>query len=381
MFKFIAIFAIPLALQSFSAIAQEKTTLYYDKDWKGLDNKKKATYYRIITLNNDDKPMGTIETFYKSGKPRSKGEASFVDKLDDSKTLWKNNLIIYNEKGVKVFDQSYDDEGKAHGAWYSFTEKGEKKDEIEFIHGNPAKDYYLVYDKGTPVKYSFLTRLPMKLATSGKKIVPITERKLIYDDGQPIQYYSFDGISLAVKFIREKSYGNYYAAYITIENGTDKEFNLDPKDFTAVLSKNGKAEEVEILPYDYYIRKVNRRQGWSAAFNSFAQQQQANQAGYSASTSSGVIANNSGDVVVGASATQNYNGAAQYAADQNASNNISQYRNQQYSIKRSIAQGYLKINTVFPSTRIIGYVNIKYQKANGIILNIPVNGKVYQFGG
>lgn len=210
--------------------------------------------------------------------------------------------------------------------------------------------------------------------------MPITERRLIYNDGVAVQYYFIDGISIAVKFTNESLYGNYYVAYITIENGTDSEFNVDPKDFTAVLGNKGKVEEVEILAYDYYIKKVNRKQAWSAAFNAFAEQQAANQAGYSASSGTAVGVSNSGNVAVASSLSQNYSGSAQYSANQNATNNINQYSNHQYNIRKSIAQGYLKINTVFPSSRIIGFVNIKYQKADTFILNIPIKGKIYQFG-
>jgi hypothetical protein len=34
---------------------------------------------------------------------------------------------------------------------------------------------------------------------------------------------------------------------------------------------------------------------------------------------------------------------------------------------------------VMPSSRLIGFVNIKYEKADGVLINVPVNGKVYQF--
>lgn len=373
------IFAIVMALSFSHVIAQEKTTLYYDQNWQGLDAKKKATYYRIVNFDQDNNPVGLVETYYKSGKLRSKGEALFIDKLDDSKTLWKNNLLIYSEKGVKLYDQTYDDEGQPHGIWYEFNADGEKSIETEFTHGNPSKDHYLVYQKGLPVKYSYLTHSPVKLATAGKKLVPLTERKLVYQDGEAIQYYSIDGISLAVKFSREKAYGDYYAVFMTIENGTDKLFNLDPKDITAVFARKEKVDEAELLSYEYYIKKVNRKQNWSAAFNSFAQQQAANQAGYSASATAGVAINNYGDAAIGASSSQGYSGAEQYKANQNASNNIHQYNKQLYSIKQSITQGYLKINTVLPNSRIIGYVNIKYQKADGILVNIPLDGKIYQF--
>jgi hypothetical protein len=36
---------------------------------------------------------------------------------------------------------------------------------------------------------------------------------------------------------------------------------------------------------------------------------------------------------------------------------------------------------VFPDSRVIGYISIKFEKADNILVNIPVNGKIYQFGG
>jgi hypothetical protein len=396
--------SIALMLGS-TAFAQTKETLYYDENWKGLDEKKKAAFYRSVQFDVDEKPVGVIETYFKSGKLQSKGEAIYIDRLDGNKTVWKNNVTFYNAKGIKLFDQNYDDQGNAHGMQTAYNDNGVKISQGEYDHGNYSTDYYLVYDKdGNSKKYSYLTMMPMKIATTGKKIIPKTQMKVVYREGSPIQYYFIDGISVAVQFGRESSYGDYYVAYITIENGTDKEFDFDPSGIISVLAKDEKVDEAEILSYEEYMKKVNRRQAWTTAFTAFAEQQAASQAGYSASSTTGAVAGiststtnasgfagntygaatsttNSAGVVVGSSTTVNYNGAAQYAANQNAANNINALSNQQYQIKSSIKQGYLKKNTIYPSTRLIGYINIKYDKATGILLNIPVNGKMYQFGG
>lgn len=364
--------------------AQEKLTLYYDKDGKGLDTKKKAVFYRIVNYNAEKKPVGFVEDYFPNGKLQFKCEAIYIDKLDNRKCVWKGPTIEYNEKGVVIRQNNYDEQGKLDGIQVQFDDDGKKTYEAELSHGNPAHDYYLIYDKhAEPIKYSYLNHQPMKLSTSDKVIVPTTALQTIYQDGQSVEYYFIDGISVAVRGSREDLYGDYYVLYITIENGTDQQFDFDPSTITAAYGKDKKVFDAEVLTYDYYIKKVNRKQKWSAAFNAFAESQAASQAGYSASATGGyaVGVNSNGNVGVatGQSATVSYSGANQYAANQNASNNIASYNNQQYSIKKSIAQGYLKLNTIMPNSRLIGFVNMKYEKANVALVNIPVNGKVYQF--
>jgi len=359
--------------------AQEKLTLYYDKDGKGLDTKKKAAFYRVVAYDADNKPVGSVEDYFPNGKLQMTSEAIYIDKLNNNKCIWKGHLVIYNDKGGVIQDHNYDDQGRIDGLQTEYDANGVKTFEGVFSHGNPTKDYYLVYDKkGVAVRYSYLNHQPMKLSTSDKLIVPASLRKTVFQDGQAVEYYFQDGISVAIKASREKLYGDYYEIYITIENGTDQQFNFDPAEITAAYGQDKKSEDAEVLTYDYYIKKVNRKQKWSAAFNAFAESAAATQAGYSASSTNASVSNGS-TTVNGQSTTQSYNGANQYAANQTAATNVNNYNNQQYSIRQNISQGYLKMNTIMPNSRLIGFVNVKYEKAGAMVINVPVNGKVYQF--
>jgi len=360
--------------------AQDKQTLYYDQNGKGLDTKKKAVFYRRVVLDDNNKPVGIVEDFYMNDKPMAKGEASKIDKFDNNNSRWKGPVEMFDEKGKLSAQNNYDEFGALDGHQVAFNSEGLKTDEFEYLHGNPTKDYYLNYDKkGNTTRYSYLTHLPMKLATSDKVIVPFTEKKLIYEDGIPVQFYYIDGLSVAVKISTKQLYGSYYEAYVIIENGSGDQFNFDPGDITAAFVKDGKTTEAEVLSYNDYIKKVKRRQGWTAAFTAFAEAAAATSAGYSSSTLNAHAQTSSGRSVSVHATTSSYDGAAAYSAAQNASNNITQMVNQQYDIKRSISEGYLKLNTVFPSSRLIGFVNIKQEEADHILLNISVNGKVYHF--
>jgi hypothetical protein len=371
---------VMLSLSSSALLAQDKLLLYYGEDGKGLDSKKKATFYRSVTLDKDKKPVGIVEDFYLNGKPLAKGEASVIDKFDNNNTRWKGLVTNYDESGDLIRKNNYDIDGQLDGIQEVYNNKGVKTEELEYVHGNPSKDYYLVFDKkGAAVKYSYLLRLPMQLATTDKDIVPIIERKVIFHNDQPVQFYLKDGLTVAVKLSTKQLYGSYFEAYVTIENGSGPEFTFDPSDITASLEKAGEVHEGEVLTFSEYDKKVKRRQNWTAAFSAFAEMASATSAGYSSSTTTASARSSSGAYAYGKANTTSYNGAAQYAATQNAANNIGQLANQQYNIRQTISEGYLKKNTIFPNSRIVGFINIKYQDADHILLNVPVNGKVYHF--
>ncbi len=360
--------------------AQEKYTLYYDQNGKGLDTKKKAVFYRIVTFDNANNPIGVVEDFYPNDKPYRKGEAINIDKLDDTKSRWKGEVLTYNEKGKLLANNHYDLNGLLDSVQTIYNLDDEVYSELNYSHGNPTKDFYLVHDrKGNTTRYSYLTHLPMRLSTTDQVIVPITLRQIYYQDGQPIEFYNVDGIYIAVKISTKQLYGDYYEAYIEIDNGSNPQFDFDPGHITASLEDQGIAAEGEVMTYDEYIKKVKRRQNWTTAFAAFAEAASATSAGYSSSKTSAYTQTSSGKSVYVQSNTKSYDGAAQYAAVQNAANNVNNMVGQQSDIRQTISEGYLKVNTIFPNMKLVGFVNIKYQKANHMLLNVPVNGKVYHF--
>lgn len=364
--------------------AQRKVTLYYDANSKGVESKKQCVFYREMSFDDQKRPIGEIRDYWKNGKLQGIAEgAVHVDKNDDAKTVWTGKVTLFDKKGKKVQEGSFSTSGKPHGNVTTYDSKEQPFMVQEYTNGLPANNWYIRYEKGNPVKTSYLNHLPMNALTEDQDIYPLIERKVIYNDGRVIQYYYVDGVSIAVQFTEENLYGKYYASYITIENGTDEEIVLNPDDFSVISFKGGKVSKEEIIPYDKYMKKVKRKQGWSSFFNAFAESQAASQAGYSALASAGAVGvvNNQGGAAVayGENVTVGHSGSAQYAADQQAKQNVQKYDNAQYDIRNSISQGYLKINTIMPHSRVIGYVNVKKSKMEGMLLNIPIRGKIYQF--
>lgn len=237
--------------------------------------------------------------------------------------------------------------------------------------------------------------------TSFTKSTPIKEMCYYYKDGSVVEYYQDNGLKIAVLLSFDNNYGTYYQPNILIQNLTGKDINFDPSNITANIH-TVTGLETKVLTYGEYMRKVRRRQNWNSFAVAFSESMAASNAGYSSSSTQssvsgysnsfgsayGYYGNTYGSVygssysygsAYGTSNTQEYDGAAAYAAQQNASNNIANYQNQQYQIKETLSEGYMKLNTIMNETEYLGYVNIVYKKTDRICINVPINGKTYMF--
>ncbi len=230
---------------------------------------------------------------------------------------------------------------------------------------------------------------------------PIKEISYYFKEGSLVEYYEDNGLKVAVLLSIDNTYGKYFQANILIQNTTGKQINFDPTIISAkVGNKNGK--DVKVLTYAEYMKKVKKKQSWNAFAVSFSESMAASNAGYSVSSTTGSsvgrsssfgsaygYSGNTYSSVYGStysygaayskSNTLSYNAGAAYDANQNASKNISNYQNQQYKIKKSLSDGYMKLNTIMNEDEYVGYVNIDYEKTDDLIIDIPLNGKVYHF--
>ena len=258
--------------------------------------------------------------------------------------------------------------------------------------------------------------------------------KKYYKQGETFLYYTSNNISVSAKLSINRNYGKYYTVNVVVENFTGKPFNFNPNDIYSILIKNGENTQGDVFSHNRYMKKVRRSQNWASAVNGLSEGLNAAQAGYSTSTTttSGVsnynsLSNSSGNSNTNNSAsiygsynqstpigkagasgslgaslsnsskyssnktssatlsqssksvTKTYDGGANYAAQQNAKNNIKDLENNNYQIRNTLNQGYLKLNTIDNEMQINGYINIKYKKSNRVRVIIPVNGIEYEF--
>lgn len=161
--------------------------------------------------------------------------------------------------------------------------------------------------------------------------------------------------------------------------------------------------DVELLSYEEYDRIVRKKQQWQSFWAALGEGLAAAGAGYSSSTTSysgssytnanahaygnvgGIYgyANAYGSSYItayGQAHTTNYNGLAQYAANQQARANIANLQYSQNQIRQQIGDGYVKMHTIPAETEYSGFFNIKYsKKMQGLTYTIVIDGEPYTF--
>lgn len=236
------------------------------------------------------------------------------------------------------------------------------------------------------------------------KSTPVKEYGYSLKDGNLIYYYKHKGMSISMTLFRDNSYGDYYQAWINIQNFTGKNLLLAPNRITAksYMKKAEEMKDLNILSYEEYMKKVKRKQNWQNFAVAFSNGLAASNAGYSYSTTntsvtgvtnsygsaSGYVGDTYGyasgwsssySTAYGRSTTQSYNGAAAYAAQQNANAQTNAYISNQYQIKNRLSEGYIKANTLANQTEFMGYFNIQFIKTDNLRIEIPINGETYVF--
>lgn len=353
----------------------------------------------------------------------------------DKQSFKKYKLL--NSINLPICDKkhSFDQTNQQHNFTLEFEKIPEIIDEFDIIENTEGGFNFYGVKIDTTIKtkdfldvFSFIDETPVK------------EYSFYYKDGNPVLYYKHNGLMIAVLLTYDNNYGRYYQANILIQNITGREFNFNPENISAEYFKivksskkykkkkvsknddvyfNPKTDinlesittiindtlvkyEAKVLTYNEYMRKVKNRQAWSAFAVAFSESMAASNAGYSSSTTqtsvqgysnsygsaAGYIGNTSGSVygrsstyasAYGTSSTQKYDGAAAYAAQQNANRNISNFQNQQFEIRRNLSEGYMKLNTIMNGNEYVGFVNLVYSKVDKVKLNIPINNTIYTF--
>ena len=109
-----------LIITSITSFAQKPTKIYYDKDWKGC-SKSKASFYRIVNYNENRKPVGKVVDYYITGELQAEIEgALYIDKFDDSKSIFIGLSIGFYKSGEKQFENIRDNQGATvtYKRWY-----------------------------------------------------------------------------------------------------------------------------------------------------------------------------------------------------------------------------------------------------------------------
>lgn len=419
--KNLMLLALGLIISTNSFAQMQVDTLYYDKDWKGVEVKAFATYYRIVPESNDSNFRKPFRDYYITGELQSEGYYITIDKYDDSKSVFDGEFTNYyksgniEQKGFRANGKQdgeytrYKEDGlislhayfkddKLEGVYTEFSENGDICIQIEYRNGEPIHNYYIVSNKdGFCSKINFITQQPIYESPS------LNEKLTEYKNGEAWPYYNKNGIMIGMTNNQVRDYGKYFQIPIIIANNSMFPIDFEPEKITAsLLDVNGQEFELKVFSADEYMKKVRRQQNWAMALNAFAEGMAASNAGYSSSTTNssysgysssygsasaygsggyayGSYSGNSSYYGHSTSTTTIYNGAAAYQAQIIASNRIAAYDNALLSERSAKDEGYLKKTTIYPGETISGYIHIQRRKGIVMHINININDAIYTF--
>ena len=401
-------------------------TIYYDKDWKGVSNSSFADYYRIAIYPANDNYKKQCRDYFISGEIQGSGGFISIDKFDDSKSIWDGECVTYFKNG-KIATKVTWRNSKPNGEFWNYSEDGLIKNkgqlvngelsglyteflenggflQAEYINGKPKYDYYVMSNQnGQIVKIKYADNKPLWEKPS------VSERKTLYQDGTPWQYYIKNGITIYQTNTTTKDYGKWHRIDLLISNNSMVPIEFDPeKDITAYsVNKQDIQTNLEVWSCDAYMKKVNRAQTWSAVAVGLSEGLATANAGYSTSTTNtnsyyngssssygSASAYGSGGYAYGSyngnssysgsshssSTTTTYDAAAAYQAQVLSQQRMADFSTAQYNERNTKQMGYLKRNTINPGESIQGYVHIKRISGESVYITININGADYIFG-
>ena len=235
----------------------------------------------------------------------------------------------------------------------------------------------------------------------------VRERGMYLKNNILIQYVKAKDIVLTMYVQAVKEYGKYYTVNMDLQNFSGKSIlfalnNVSAEGYIVQEGKPLKKIPLEVLSSYEYDKKVARKQAWNNFWVALGEGMAASNAGYSSSSTTysgnsytsayghayGYSGNTYGyanaygsayTTTYGKSNTQSYNGAAAYAAQQNARANVERYASGQYEIRQQLNEGYAKNNTIQNQVEYSGFFNIKYKKIDHIKVEFLIDGIVFPF--
>lgn len=369
-------------------------TTYYDKDWKVINNKQFADYYRYSLIPENSNSKRIFRSYYITGELESVGGFISLSDTNDSLSVFEGEITGYFRNGKMSYKRIYS-HGKANGVFIDYSEDelikchgtlldGELNGlytefyrdggfmQIEYLNGRPKYDYYLMSNvEGYMLRYSVFDDSPIWEQPM------IDERKTDYRDGKQWQFYNKNGLMVAISNTPIKDYGSWHKVDILITNNSKEILEFDSDSLSSYsINKYGSPRSLPVWSCDMYLAKVRRVQNVNTAIGIISDGLAASFAGQSTSIS---YTNSPGKTGTAVTRTYSYNSAVAYQAQVLSRSWLSSVENQQMNIRDIKEQGYLKRNTIYPGETISGYIHIERISWDRLYVNLKMNDATYMF--
>lgn len=166
-----------------SASAQNADTLYYDQNWKGVESKSMASFFRVL-----DNSKKHCRDYYISGELQGESNYLTIDKNDDSKSVFDGEICTFYKSG-QLKSKANRSNGEYDGEYVSYYDNGKIKEHFFFMNGIPDGETFS-YNKDGIIEMKIITK-------RGKQE---QEFYTYYNNGRIYQHgYTVDGKTLVGK--------------------------------------------------------------------------------------------------------------------------------------------------------------------------------------
>lgn len=375
-------------------------TLYYDKNWKGVESILDAEYVRYINTPKDPQMAKAFRDHYSTGELRAKGHYISINKYDNSKSVFDGEVETYYKSGALLSKMSYKN-GVIDGLVLSLSEDGSIKTETNYVNGEPG-EYFVAYkDNECYGKFYSNTLRPKIEAPQSYHIKTTTDKLLVY------QTYLLNGIKLSCAEENVKEYGKYYRIHVFLTNMTSSPIEFTFNNIRVQSRKGITTKDLKPYSVDEFVKRIDKKSKFARWFYQANERTNANQAGnvnvnvksdntynqYTTTNSTARVYGNNGSSALGyGTSTSNTYGnntsnttitirdnAAAYQAQQIAQKNIEEYNRNYEMKKKDMAFAYFKEGYVLPYSTEGGFIH--FDKGNGdtLIVNITIDGITYPF--
>jgi len=125
-----------------------RVTEYFDDEWKRC-KQKDAAYYRLVTYESENKPVGIVKDFYISGQIQSEFTAVYLDYEDEGKNFHEGEATWYFKNG-KIEQKRYYINNKMNDKNTFYHDNGQIASIANYDHGELHGTYHQWYKTGKP---------------------------------------------------------------------------------------------------------------------------------------------------------------------------------------------------------------------------------------
>ena len=125
-----------------------RVTEFFDKSWKRCQAKE-ASFYRLITYDSPNKPIGAIKDYYITGEKQGEFTAVYIDYDDEGKNFYEGEINWYYKSGG-LQKKCYFYNSKLNGPEITYYEDGTVESSSHYVHGVLDGTVVANYPNGSP---------------------------------------------------------------------------------------------------------------------------------------------------------------------------------------------------------------------------------------